>query len=127
MTTETPGHIRSLPLKYHVEVLTPEQVRRIHGIALRILQRTGPAGHFLAQPHTRRHMSEFWRARYMDRASWEEWRAAGAPDPSDVALTEVRRLLAEHEPEPLEDAAAQELSRIVAAYEAEALEHTKSG
>ncbi len=43
MTTETPGPIRSLPLRYHVEVLTPDQVERIHEGALQILQRTGIA------------------------------------------------------------------------------------
>src|SRR3972149_1382525 len=43
MTIETPGPIRSLPLRYHVEVLTPDQVERIHEGALQILQRTGIA------------------------------------------------------------------------------------
>src|SRR3989304_6359630 len=43
MTIETPGPIRSLPFKYHVEVLTPDQVGRIHEGALQILQRTGIA------------------------------------------------------------------------------------
>jgi len=93
-------------------------------IGLDVVEHVGPEGHFLAEPHTRQHMSEFWRSTYMDRSSWEEWEAAGEPDPSDVALSEVRRLLAEHEPEPLDDAVARELARVVAAYEAEALEHT---
>src|SRR3972149_3341362 len=43
MTIETPGPIRSLPFKYHVEVLTPDQIGRIHEGALQILQRTGIA------------------------------------------------------------------------------------
>jgi trimethylamine:corrinoid methyltransferase-like protein len=43
MTTETPGPIRSLPLRYHVEVLAPDEAERIHDGALRILQRTGIA------------------------------------------------------------------------------------
>lgn len=92
-------------------------------IGLDAVDQVGPAGHFLGEPHTLEHMGEFWRSRYMDSSSWEEWLAAGEPDPADVALLEVRRLLAEHEPEPLDDAVAHELSRIVAAYEAEALEH----
>jgi trimethylamine--corrinoid protein Co-methyltransferase len=87
-------------------------------IGLEVVERVGPEGHFLAEPHTREHMNELWRSAYMDASSWEEWQAAGEPDPADVALSEVRRLLAEHEPEPLDDAVARELSRIVGAYEA---------
>jgi len=92
-------------------------------IGLDVIEDVGPEGHFLAEPHTRQHMGELWRATFMDRTSWEEWQAAGEPDPSDIALTEVRRLLAEHEPEPLDEAVAGELSRIVASYGAQALEH----
>jgi trimethylamine---corrinoid protein Co-methyltransferase len=91
-------------------------------LGLDVVEHVGPQGHFLAEPHTRQHMSELWRSRYMDSSSWEEWEAAGESDPTDVALSEVRRLLAEHEPEPLDDAVAGELSRIVAAYGAEALD-----
>ena len=87
-------------------------------IGLDVIEHVGPEGHFLAEPHTLQHMGELWRATYMDGSSWEEWEAAGEPDPRDVALAGVRRLLAEHESEPLDDAVARELSRIVAAYEA---------
>ena len=56
----------------------------------------------------------------MDRTSWEEWATAGEPEPAETALAEAKRLLAEHEPEPLDEAVARELARIVAANEAEA-------
>jgi trimethylamine--corrinoid protein Co-methyltransferase len=92
-------------------------------LGLDVVERVGPEGHFLGEPHTLQHMSEFWRSRYMDGSSWEEWQAAGEPDAADVARSEVRRLLAEHQPEPLAEATARELSRIVAAFEAEALQH----
>ena len=68
-------------------------------------------------------MREFWRSTYMDRSSWEDWQAAGEPDLEQVAWAQVRRILAEHEPEPLDEALSRELSDIVAAYEADALEH----
>jgi len=57
----------------------------------------------------------------MDASSWEEWETAGEPDPAEAARSEARRLIAEHEPEPLDGSVAQELSRVVAAYEAQAL------
>ena len=89
-------------------------------LGLDVIDRVGPEGHFLGEPHTLQHLGEFWRARFMDDASWEEWEAAGEPDPADAALAEARRILAEHEPEPLDEATSRELSRIVAAYAAEA-------
>jgi trimethylamine--corrinoid protein Co-methyltransferase len=90
-------------------------------LGLEVVDLVGPEGHFLAEPHTLEHMRGFWRSRYMDRSSWEEWEEAGEPDAADAALAEARRLIAEHEPEPLDDAVARELSRIVAAHEAQAL------
>jgi len=89
-------------------------------LGLDIIEEVGPTGHFLASRHTRDHMGEFWRAKHMDSSSWEQWEAAGSPDAVASAEAEVRRILAEHEPEPLEDPVTTELRRIVAAYEAEA-------
>jgi trimethylamine:corrinoid methyltransferase-like protein len=66
-------------------------------------------------------MGELWRSRILDDTSWEEWEAAGEPDAVARAEAEARRLLAEHEPEPLAEDLARELARIVAAYEAQAL------
>lgn len=90
-------------------------------LGLDVVDHVGPEGHFLAEPHTLEHLGELWRSRSMDSSSWEEWEAAGESDAADAARAEARRLMAEHEPEPLDDAVARELSRIVATYEAEAL------
>lgn len=90
-------------------------------LALEEIERVGPEGHFLAEPHTLAHMGELWRSRILDDASWEAWEAEGRPDAVARATAEARRILAEHEPEPLEEDLARELERIVAAYEAQAL------
>ena len=91
-------------------------------IGIDTIDQVGPANHFLGEQHTLDHMREQWRSAYMDRSSWEEWQAAGEPDPEAAAKAGALRLLAEHEPEPLDDGLSDELSRIVAAYQAEALE-----
>ncbi len=90
-------------------------------LALEVIERVGPEGHFLAEPHTLAHMGELWRPRYLDASSWEEWEAAGEPDAPARAAAEVRRLLAEHEPEPLPEDVGRELGRIVGAYETQLL------
>ena len=91
-------------------------------LGLDVVDHVGPEGHFLGEPHTLKHMRGFWRSKHMDSSSWEEWEAAGEPDPTDAARAEARRLIAEHEPEPLDEPISKELTRILAAYEAEALD-----
>jgi trimethylamine---corrinoid protein Co-methyltransferase len=93
---------------------------------LDVIEEIGPAGHFLASQHTLDHMHGLWRARFMDSSTWEEWDAAGRPDPAAAAEAEVRRLFAAHEPEPLDVDVASELERIVASYERQALEGVAS-
>ena len=88
-------------------------------LGLDVIEEVGPGGHFLASRHTLDHMGEFWRAKHMDTSSWEQWESAGT-DPVASAEAEVRRILAEHEPEPLDEPVTAELRRIVAAHEAEA-------
>jgi trimethylamine--corrinoid protein Co-methyltransferase len=72
-----------------------------------------------AHPHTRRHLAELWTPPTFSHASLEEWEAAGRPDPRDRAREEVRRILAEHQPEPLPEDVDRELLRIIEARAAE--------
>lgn len=90
--------------------------------ALDVIDEVGPGGHFLASQHTRDHMHDQWRSRYLDQGSWEAWEEAGRPDPVVAATAEVRRILSEHEPEPLDEALAAELDAIVASYERQAVD-----
>lgn len=96
-------------------------------IGIDVVDDVGPAEHYLGEQHTLDHMRELWRSTYMDRSSWEEWRKAGEPDPEEVALAEARRIIGQHEVEPLEQDLSHELSRIVAAYEADALAQVEGG
>jgi len=88
-----------------------------------VIEEVGPGGHFLGAQHTLDHMRELWRGRLFDATTWEAWEEAGRPDPAEAAAAEARRILAEHEPEPLPEDVAAELRRIVATYEREALEN----
>jgi len=91
-------------------------------LAVNVIQDVGPGGHFLGEQHTMDHMRDFRRSKVMNRLDWEGWTAAGRPTPEDAANEEVRRILAEHEPDPLPEGVEAELDRIMAAYEAEARE-----
>jgi trimethylamine--corrinoid protein Co-methyltransferase len=87
-------------------------------LAMDAIAAVGPAGTFLSQPHTRRHMREIFVPHFMDRRPYSDWEAK-RDDGRDWALAEARQLLAEHRPEPLDAALSSELDRMIAAAEGE--------
>jgi trimethylamine--corrinoid protein Co-methyltransferase len=90
-------------------------------IALDVILEVGPGGHFLDSEHTLTNMKEIWRTSLMNRRNWDAWEAAGRPDPAVAAEAEVRRILAEHHPEPIATDVATELERIVDAHQSQAV------
>jgi trimethylamine--corrinoid protein Co-methyltransferase len=89
-------------------------------LAVAAIGEVGPGGNFLAEDHTLAHMRQLWRPRLFDRGTWEDWEAAGRPEPRVRAQERVRALLASHEVPALADGLPAELDRIVAAFAAEA-------
>lgn len=85
-------------------------------LALEVIDAVGPGGTFLTQKHTKRNMRQLWLPKYMDRRPYELWQDEqdGAVD---WATAEARRILAEHQPEPLDAALSTELARIIAGVE----------
>jgi trimethylamine--corrinoid protein Co-methyltransferase len=81
-------------------------------LALATIAEVGPAGDYLTAQHTRRHMRELWRPRFMDRRPMGVVEEEGG-GPRAWANAKARDLLATHQPEPLEPALAAELARIV--------------
>jgi trimethylamine--corrinoid protein Co-methyltransferase len=85
-------------------------------LALDVIRDVGPRGHFLAERHTR---DELRRRRFSPLTGHVT--EVGTPvDPVDAARAEAAQILAEHHPEPLDEAVARELARIVAAADREA-------
>ena len=85
-------------------------------LALDVIDAVGPGGHFLGQPHTRRHMKET-----VERSIGQEVGPDGAHlrDAVEVARERGVDILENYVPEPLGEAKAAELARIVAAADAE--------
>ena len=81
------------------------------GLALDVIENVGPRGHFLAQQHTRRHMREIWIPGLTHpRPSFD---GKPQPDIQQRAKSKVDKILAEHHPEPLEEAVQAELRAIL--------------
>lgn len=75
-------------------------------LALDVIDEVGPGGHYLMAKHTLRHMrSELhYPSDVVDRQGRDMWQQAGALDAQERAKEIARRILAEHQPEPLDPA-----------------------
>jgi trimethylamine--corrinoid protein Co-methyltransferase len=87
--------------------------------AVEDIMAVGPAGHFLERESTLKGMRGLSATRLIDRNVREAWEAAGSPDFYEKARHEARRLLHEHEVEPLPDDVGEEIRAIVAQADAE--------
>ena len=85
-------------------------------LALEAVAAAGPSGNFLTQKHTRRHMHDIFVPEFMDRRPYSEWESK-KDDARDWALAKARKLLAEHQPEPLDDALSQEFGKLIRSME----------
>jgi trimethylamine--corrinoid protein Co-methyltransferase len=80
-------------------------------LALDVIAAVGPRGHYLAQEHTRQHLRRIW----LPQLSHPRPPLDGKPLPGirQRARAEFDRILAEHQPEPLEAAVQAELRAIL--------------
>jgi trimethylamine--corrinoid protein Co-methyltransferase len=103
---------------YHTHrVLTQGLDTSSKGIAMDVIEKVGPGGHFLSQKHTRAHMREIWIPNLTHPRT-----SADSPQPTDIrqrAKGKLEWILAEHQPEPLEEDVQNELTTILAAAERE--------
>lgn len=86
-------------------------------LAVEVIERVGPGGHFLGEAHTLDHMRDFYYPAYFNRTTWEDWEATGKADPTVKAKEKIREILASHEPEPLPDDVDKEFRKIVSRFD----------
>lgn len=99
-------------------------LRAINGIdvtdetlAVDIISKVGPAGNFLGQKHTLKHLKagiECEKADLFDRTMRAEWDAAGQPMINDVAQKRAQDIINDYKPTPLDKDVQDELNAIVA-------------
>jgi trimethylamine--corrinoid protein Co-methyltransferase len=72
-------------------------------LAIEVIDRVGPGGHFLMDDHTLAHMRDehHYPSPVLDRRVREKWEAEGAEDAWLRAKAMARRILAEHRPDPI--------------------------
>jgi trimethylamine--corrinoid protein Co-methyltransferase len=80
-------------------------------LALDLINRTGPGGHYLNEEHTRRHFREVWYSDLFDRAIQDVWQAEGAKR-FEERLREKTLKVMEHKPAALAPEIVKELDRM---------------
>jgi trimethylamine--corrinoid protein Co-methyltransferase len=103
---------------YHTHRVLAEGIDTGPGaLALDVIAAVGPRGHFLAQKHTRRAMREIWIPPLTHPGPVRQPKQAD--DIQRRARAELDRILAEHQPQPLDSVAHAELGAILEAAERE--------
>ena len=82
-------------------------------LALDVIDKVGPSGHFMTDPHTVRHFrKETWIPSLIDRNNFQKWEEEGKTTLLDRANRRVKEILNTHQPEPLDEKMVKELKKI---------------
>lgn len=83
-------------------------------LAVDVIKAVGPGGEFLSQRHTLENLQrEHYIPKVISRDKWEVWERAGSRDLGQVARQEAKRILKEHQPEPLDQDIRIQIENIV--------------
>ncbi len=100
-------------LQMMAEFLQPIRVDDAE-LAVDAISEVGPGSHFFGSPHTlERYETAFYSPLVSDWQNYESWVEAGSTTAEVRAANIVRRVLAEYEPPPLDDAIGAELTDFV--------------
>ena len=69
-------------------------------LALDVIHRVGPGGHYLQDPHTLKHFKKIKYSEVFERMVYDQWKTAGAKT-FEQRLQETTLKKMEHRPEPL--------------------------
>ena len=82
-------------------------------LALDLIDKIGPGGHYLQEEHTLRHFREVWYSKLFDRTISAQWLERGAKR-FEERLREQTQKVMDHQPAPLPPDVVKELDRMAA-------------
>ncbi|NIV30055.1 MAG: trimethylamine methyltransferase, partial [Anaerolineae bacterium] len=85
-------------------------------LALDVMDRVGPGGHYLYEDHTLEHFKDVWYSDLFDRSVQETWLSAGAKR-FDQRLREKTEKVMQHQPVSLPDDVLREMERMAQHWE----------
>jgi trimethylamine--corrinoid protein Co-methyltransferase len=85
-------------------------------LALDVIDRVGPGGHYLEEQHTYDHFRDIWYSDLFDRAIWDEWQAQGEKE-FEERLREKTEHVMQHRAAPLPDDVLDEMEQMAQHWE----------
>lgn len=83
-------------------------------LAIDVIKKVGPRGHFLMEEHTRKYMKECQsESKLFDRNTRNDWLQQGATSLNIRAEEEARRIIESHKPLALSDKVQEQLRDII--------------
>lgn len=84
-------------------------------LAVDVINRVGPNGHYLKDEHTRKYYkSEYWLPSLTDRSSYEDWKMMGEKSFKDRTVAKVQDMLANYEQVPLKPETEELIEQVLA-------------
>jgi len=84
-------------------------------LAVDLIDRVGPGGHFLSEDHTLNYFrTEFWMPELLDRSNWDTWTDNGSKTLQQRVHEKVLELIENFEPEPIPADIENKLKSIIA-------------
>jgi trimethylamine--corrinoid protein Co-methyltransferase len=80
-------------------------------LALDVIDRVGPGGHYLEEEHTVRHFRNVWYSDLFERSNYKEWRQQGSVHFGERLRAKTRKLMG-HNAEPLPVEIIREMERM---------------
>ncbi len=119
------GLIASLQMVVMTDEIIAMVKRMMEGIeinketlALSVIDRVGPGGHFLVEDHTLRHLrGSHWYPKLLNRKNFQNWEREGKKTLGDKLDERVKDILKEHIPEPLSQGIKRKVNRIIEKYQ----------
>ncbi|UCE15521.1 MAG: trimethylamine methyltransferase family protein [Candidatus Bathyarchaeota archaeon] len=89
-------------------------------LAVDVINKVGPGGHFLAKKHTLKHFKDvLFFPKLTDRHSYDAWKKTGGKSMIKRAREKAEEILREHWPTPLDKDVQKEISEIISRAEKE--------
>ena len=82
-------------------------------LAVDVIDRVGPMGHYLADDHTFAHFRENWVPALLDRSTFADWQAEGGQSLRERVRARVLDILHEHKPAALDNGTVSKLESIL--------------
>jgi trimethylamine--corrinoid protein Co-methyltransferase len=83
-------------------------------LAVGVIHKVGPNGHYLREIHTRRYYkNEFWYPNLCDRRNFEEWEMMGSLTMKERVMARTRELAATHQPSPIKPETEKAIQKVL--------------